>query len=242
MTVSQARIDDVSDAHNANLDRIELLQSLTPEARAAIARQCSWRHFHPHEQIVDRSSDSRNVCLIVEGRVRVVNYSLSGREITFDDIDAGGYLGELSAIDGGPRSASIVALTETQVAFMSPRLFLETATNHPGVAAKVMHRLTQIVRASTGRIMDLSTLGANNRVHAELLRLAKAGLRPDGKAEITPVPIHSDIASRVSTTRETVARVMSDLSRDNIVIRQGNSLVVPDFERLEEMVEEVRGD
>ncbi|MFY8093111.1 MAG: Crp/Fnr family transcriptional regulator [Niveispirillum sp.] len=233
---------DVSDAHSANLDRIELLQSLTPEERAAIARNCSWRHFHPQEQIVDRSSDSRDVCLIVEGRVRVVNYSLSGREITFDDIDAGGYLGELSAIDGGPRSASIVALTETLVAFMSPRLFLETATRHPGVATKVMHRLTQIVRTSTGRIMDLSTLGANNRVHAELLRLAKAGLRPDGKAEITPIPIHSDIASRVSTTRETVARVMSDLSRDNVVIRQGNSLLVPDFERLEEMVEEVRGD
>ena len=233
---------DVSDAHNANLDRIELLQGLTAEERATIARQCSWRHFHAQEQIVDRSSDSRDVCLIVEGRVRVVNYSLSGREITFDDIEAGGYLGELSAIDGGPRSASIVALTETLVAFMSPRLFLETATRNPGVAAKVMHRLTQIVRASTGRIMDLSTLGANNRVHAELLRLAKAGLRPDGKAEIIPIPIHSDIASRVSTTRETVARVMSDLSRDNIVIRQGNSLLVPDFERLEEMVEEVRGD
>lgn len=232
----------MSDAQSTNLDRIELLNCLTAEERASIARQCSWRHFHPHEQIVDRSSDSRDVCLIVEGRVRVVNYSLSGREITFDDIDAGGYLGELSAIDGGTRSASIVALSETLVAFMSPRLFLETATGNPTVAAKVMRRLTQIVRTSTGRIMDLSTLGANNRVHAELLRLAKAGLRPDGKAEITPIPIHSDIASRVSTTRETVARVMSDLSRDNIVIRQGNSLVVPDFERLEEMVEEVRGD
>ena len=232
----------MNDAQNTNLDRIELLHGLTAEARAAIARQCSWRHFHPHEQIVDRSSDSRDVCLIVEGRVRVVNYSLSGREITFDDIEAGGYLGELSAIDGGPRSASIVALTETLVAFMSPRLFLETATGHAAVAAKVMHRLAQIVRTSTGRIMDLSTLGANNRVHAELLRLAKAGLGPDGKAEISPIPIHSDIASRVSTTRETVARVMSDLSRDNIVVRQGNSLIVPDFERLEEMVEEVRGD
>lgn len=232
----------MSDAPNANLDRIELLQSLTPDERAAIARNCSWRHFHPHEQIVDRSSDSRDVCLIVEGRVRVVNYSLSGREITFDDIDTGGYLGELSAIDGGPRSASIVALTDTLVAFMSPRLFMETVTRNPAVAAMVMRRLTQIVRASTGRIMDLSTLGANNRVHAELLRMAKAGLKDDGSAEISPVPIHSDIASRVSTTRETVARVMSDLARDNIVTRQGNALVIPDFARLEEMVEDVRGD
>ncbi|WP_035705220.1 Crp/Fnr family transcriptional regulator [Niveispirillum irakense] len=232
----------MSEANPANLDRIELLQALSVEQRAAIARQCSWRHFHPHEQIVDRASDSRDVCLIVEGRVRVVNYSLSGREITFDDIESGGYLGELSAIDSGPRSASIVALTETLVAFMSPRLFLETVTTHPAIGTLVMRRLAHIVRTSTGRIMDLSTLGANNRVHAELLRLAKAGMRDDNTAEITPVPIHSDIASRVSTTRETVARVMSDLSRDNLVIRQGNSLIIQDFDRLEEMVEEVRGD
>jgi CRP-like cAMP-binding protein len=232
----------VSEAHSANLDRIDLLQSLSADERVSLARQCSWRHFHPHEQIVDRSSDSRDVCFIVEGRVQVVNYSLSGREITFDDIEAGGYLGELSAIDSGPRSASIVALTETLVAFMSPRLFLETVTSHPAVATAVMRRLAHIVRSSTSRIMDLSTLGANNRVHAELLRLAKAGLKPGNKAEITPVPIHSDIASRVSTTRETVARVMSDLGRDNIVVRQGNSLLIADFARLEEMVEEVRGD
>lgn len=233
----------MSDAQHANLDKIELLRSLTVEQRAAIARQCSWRHFHPHEQIIDRASDSRDVCLIVEGRVRVVNYSLSGREITFDDIDSGGYLGELSAIDGEPRSASIVALTETHVAFMSPRLFMETVTIHPEIATQVMRRLAHIVRSATGRIMDLSTLGANNRVHAELLRLGKAGLDADGvRAEITPVPIHSDIASRVSTTRETVARVMSDLARDNLVIRQGNSLIIQDFERLLTMVEDVRGD
>lgn len=230
------------DTHSAGLDRIDLLKSLAPEERVALSRQCSWRHFHAQEQIVDRSSESRDVCFIVEGRVRVVNFSLSGREITFDDIDAGGYLGELSAIDGEPRSASIVALTETQVAFMSPRLFLETATQHPELALLVMRRLARIVRSATGRIMDLSTLGANNRVHAELLRLAKSDLRPDNTAEITPVPIHNDIASRVSTTRETVARVFSDLTRDGIIERRGNHLVILDFRKLENMVEGVRGD
>ncbi|WP_119678284.1 Crp/Fnr family transcriptional regulator [Indioceanicola profundi] len=232
----------MSELHPASLDRIDLLQALSPAERANLARQCSWRHFHPHEQIIDRSSESRDVCLIVEGRVRVVNYSLSGREITFDDIDAGGWLGELSAIDNEPRSASIVALTETMVAFMSPRLFQETVTSHPDVAWLVMRRLARIIRQSTGRIMDLSTLGANNRVHAEILRLAKAGKRIGNTAEIVPIPIHSDIASRVSTTRETVARVFSDLARDELVERRGNALVVLDFERLEEMVEDVRGD
>ena len=60
-------------------------------------------------------------------------------------------------------------------------------------------------------------------------------------ATISPIPVHGDIASRVSTTRETVARVMNDLARQGIVERTKDSLVLPDVDRLQEMVEEVRG-
>lgn len=226
----------------ATLDGIDLLAPLSAEQRAILARQCSWRHFHPQEQIIDRGSDSRDVCFIVEGRVRVVNYSLSGREVTFDDVGAGGYLGELSAIDGAARSASIVALEDVTVAFMAPGIFTRVVTGTPEIALKVMTRLASIVRSATGRIMDLSTLGANNRVHAELLRLAKPNLRQDNTAVISPIPIHGDIASRVSTTRETVARVLGDLGRDGLVIRQENCLLIKDFSILVAMVDEVRGD
>jgi CRP/FNR family cyclic AMP-dependent transcriptional regulator len=225
----------------ASLDTVRLLASLTPTDRAAIARQCRWRRYTADEQIIDQMSDTRDVCLIVEGRVQVVLYSMSGREITFDDVEAGGHFGELAAIDGQPRSASVIALTDTLVAFMSPLLFQDIVTNHPKIALNVMQRLAAIVRSNTGRIMDLSTLGANNRVHAELLRLAKATLKADNTAEITPIPIHGDIASRVSTTRETVARVLSDLTRQGIIEKRGHSLMVLDYERLEQMVDEVRG-
>jgi CRP/FNR family transcriptional regulator, cyclic AMP receptor protein len=231
----------VPELHPSSLDRIELFRLLGAEERASLARQCSWRHYHAQEQIVDQASETRDLCLIVEGRVRVVSHSVSGREITFDDVEAGGWLGELAAIDGEPRSASLVALTETTVAFMSPRLFQETCTRHPEVGWLVMRRLTQMVRQATSRIMDLSTLAANNRVHAEVLRLAKPTLRPDNTAEISPIPIHSDIASRVSTTRETVARVLSDLTREGLLVRRGNALTITDFLQLEEMVDEVRG-
>ena len=88
----------------------------------------------------------------------------------------------------------------------------------------------------------MSTLGANNRVHAEILRLALHGSQPDGSAEIRPIPVHSDIASRVSTTRETVARVLSDLAKSGIVTRAADHLHVPKLRPLERMVEEVRGD
>jgi CRP/FNR family cyclic AMP-dependent transcriptional regulator len=232
----------VSEAQIASLDQIDLLASLTPEERASIVRQCRWRRYKEDEQIIDHLSDTRDACLVVEGRVRVVMFSMSGREISFDDVSAGGYMGELSALDGEPRSATVIALTDTLIAFVPPRLFQEIVTTHPRVALIVMQRMAAVIRNATGRIMDLSTLGANNRVHAEIVRLAKLGLRPDNTAEITPIPVHGDIASRVSTTRETVARVLSDLARNGLVERRGHTLVVKDYTRLVDMVEEVRGE
>jgi CRP-like cAMP-binding protein len=76
-----------------------------------------------------------------------------------------------------------------------------------------------------------------------VLRLARAaGEDENGRAVISPIPVHSDMASRVSTTRETVARVMSDLSRQGIVKREKSALVVQDVARLAAIVEDVRGD
>ena len=63
-------------------------------------------------------------------------------------------------------------------------------------------------------------------------------MRDDNTAMITPVPIHGDIASRVSTTRETVARVLNDLSRQGLLKRERNALAILDLEHLVEMVEQ----
>ncbi len=232
----------LSERGQRSLADVELLADLPGDELGALEQRCRWRTYRVGEQIIDRHSESRDIFFVADGRVRVVNYSLSGREVSFDDIDAGGFFGELSAIDGEPRSAAVVALTQVTLAALSPRLFADLLTTHPGVGLHVMRRLARIIRQSTSRIMDLSTLGANNRVHAELLRQARKASGDSNTAVIRPVPVHSDIASRVSTTRETVARVLGDLTRAGIVRRQGNALVIDDVDRLSEMVEEVRGE
>ncbi|MDD9876227.1 MAG: helix-turn-helix domain-containing protein, partial [Magnetovibrio sp.] len=71
---------------------------------------------------------------------------------------------------------------------------------------------------------------------------ALANMDEDNRALISPIPVHADIASRVSTTRETVARVMNDLARQGILERQKGALVVGDVDQLRDMVEEVRGE
>jgi CRP-like cAMP-binding protein len=233
----------VTEAASHSLDSIALFEPLSPSERQTLAQQCRWRRYAPQEQVFDRSDDARDVYFIVEGLVRIVDYSFSGREISFDDISAGIYFGHLAAIDNLPRSAGVIALTDSLLATMSQNLFERTVTGHPELALDIMRNMAAMVRRSTERIMDLSTLGANNRVHAEILRLARASMDDEDAptAVISPIPVHSDIASRVSTTRETVARVFGELAKSGLVQRRSQQLFVSDFERLEQLVEDVRG-
>jgi CRP-like cAMP-binding protein len=225
-------------AESHNLDAVEVLKPLTPAERRAVAQRCRWKSWGADEQIIDRDTDSNDVYFVAAGAARVVNYGISGREVSFDDVPAGGSFGELAAIDGGRRSANVVAVEPTVTAALPASAFRELLGEHPPVALACLQRLARIVRASTGRIMDLSTLGANNRIHAELLRLARASGARGNEGVLRPIPVHSDIAARVSTTRETVARVLSDLQRKRLVRREKDALVIADLARLSAMVEQ----
>lgn len=224
------------------LGNLELLSSLTATERRSVEKRCRWKRFAKDEQIIDRETDSTDIYFIAAGAVRIVNYSLAGREITFDDIEAGGYFGELAALDGAKRSASVVATKATLTASLDAAAFREVLATHPTIALALLQRLARVIRQSTGRIMDLSSLGANNRIYAELLREARVGGLDGNRAAIRPIPVHADLAGRVSTTRETVARVLNDLARKKVVQRDKGALVILDVKRLSAMVEEFRGD
>ena len=220
------------------LSVVGILAGLDQAALADVERHINRKTFSAGAQIIEPESDSSDVYLILSGKVRIVNYSLSGREITLEEIGAGGCVGHLSAIDGEPRSACVLAVTNTDVAIVSPANFEKVVKNHPSVAWNVIHELARIVRTSTRRIVDVSTLGANERVVAEILRCAQIAIAGDGSATLNPVPVHSEIAGRVSTSRETVARVMGSLARKGLVTKNDTGLYVPDVRRLEEFLSE----
>ncbi|HIJ61869.1 MAG TPA: Crp/Fnr family transcriptional regulator [Rhodospirillaceae bacterium] len=225
-----------------NFDGVALFASLSPAEREDLLRQCRIKRYPAGSHIIDNDSDSRDVYFVIRGAVRVVIYSLSGREVALDDIVAGGSFGELAALDGGPRSAFVMPhVSEAVTAAMPHETFLHLLARKPDIGLAVMKRLAGMVRQANERIMDLSILGANNRVHAELLRQAMATSQDGKTAVIHPIPVHGDIASRVSTTRETVARVLGDLARNGIVERTKDALVVHDMDQLALLVEEVRG-
>jgi CRP-like cAMP-binding protein len=222
------------------LKRVRLLEGVPAPALEKLAQQCRWRRFAAAHRVISRQAPDQDVYLIISGRVRVTSFSASGRQVTFRDIPAGDWFGDFAAIDGLSRSADVVALESSLVAAMAPAVFRDLLHNHPAVCDRMLNRLVTSVRELTERVFDLSTLGVQNRVHSEILRLARqAGVKANA-ARIDPAPRHTEIASQVSTYREQVTRELSAMAKLGLVQRSGRALVVPDIARLEKMVAEVR--
>ncbi len=222
----------MSEETGRRLDRIRLFADLDREALGALERACHWRQYTANEKILDRDNEDRDVFFVIEGSALVVNYSQTGREIALARIAAGSYFGELAAIDGRPRSAGVVVIEDCLVATMSPTTFNQLMLDHPQLAQHLLQRLARIVRACDDRIMDLSTLGAVQRVYIELLRLADRDPAGSDAWVIWPMPAQREIAGQASTTRETDTRAIRHLVADGEVARQGKSLYIRDRARL----------
>jgi len=220
---------------------VAIFESLDKNARASIARHCHTYRYPARQKIVSNRDTSDDVYFVISGRVRATIFSRSGREVAFRDLNAGEMFGDLSAIDGRPRCANVIAVEESVATTMSAPVFQGVLRDHPEVALTVLRGLTELVRHLSDRVVEFSTLGVNNRIHAELLRLAKECPGDGASVEIAHPPTHADIASRVSTRREAVTKELSRLADTGLIERRGKSLVVPDVARLERMIDEVKG-
>lgn len=221
----------------STLRDIDILASLDAETIAAIDKRVRWRWVEAGQEILGHMEPSTDVFFVIAGRVRAAAYSASGKQVSYRDIEEGDLFGEFAAIDGAPRSATVTALERSLVATMSAPTFWELVRKQPEVAAAVLKRLTRQVRVLTERVYEFSTLAVNNRIEAELLRLARDYMQGENMALVKPSPTHAEIASRVSTHREAVTRVLNELARQNIVARREGALAILDVATLAERVE-----
>jgi CRP-like cAMP-binding protein len=223
-------------AEARSLSGIAILDGLEDAARRRLEERCQWRRIPAGQTILERGSPCREVLFIAEGAVNIVNFSASGREIAYATLRAGDCFGELAAIDGQPRSATVVSAEPTLVAVLPAERFLELLKERVEVTFRVLSRLAAMVRSGDVRIMELSTLAATQRVYAEILRMAKPDPAGAGLHVIYPLPPLREVASRVSTTRETVARALSQLYPSGIIRRKGRSLYIMDRTKLEHLL------
>lgn len=228
----------------ASLKRTGLLAGLSEVELAALAPRCHWKSVTAGELIIGHLDQSRDVLFLVDGLARASVYSLAGRQVSFRDIRPGDVVGELSAIDGRARSASVESLVASTFMVMPQAVFQDVLQSHPAVLFATLRHLTTQVRALTDRVFEFSTLAVRNRVHAEIVRLAREAASDQGGADavIRPAPTHTEIASRISTHREAVTRELNRLEGLGIISREGRTLRVNNLARLEAMVEDFSPD
>jgi len=170
-----------------SLEGVAILVGLSAEARERLQKGCAWRRYRPGEPIVGYLDASNDVFFIVDGEVRVTIYSVAGRAVSFRNLGPGEVFGEYPAIDGGPRSASVEAARSSLIASLPASAFQELLQTEPKVAQALLPQLVTKIRALTTRVYEFSTLAVNNRIQAELLRLASLVPR-EGRGADRPGP------------------------------------------------------
>ncbi len=227
-------------ADRRTLDRVKLLGSLDAEIRAALVDKCTWRRYRLGERVFERGTEGHEVLFVIEGAVNIVSFSAIGSELTFATAGAGETIGEMAAIDGQPRSASVVAAEDSLLAALPSEIFTELLKRHGEVAFRLLQRLAGIVRKGDDRIVEVSSVKSTNRVYAELLRLAEPDPAAPDLWVIKPLPPLRELASKSSTTRELVASALNRLYPSGLIRRRGNNLYIINRAAVEDIVHAAR--
>lgn len=227
----------------ASLTGIEVLKGLGKEEREAIAAKCRSRRYKAGELVLAQDDSSQDVFFIISGKVRVGLIDRSGKDTLFREMSAGAMFGELSAIDGSKRSATIRAEEASWLALMSPQDFLDIATTYPNISMATLRWVTGLVRELSSRLHSFNVLPVKQRVRVEVLRMASESGVENNEARIEPPPRHADIAARVGTHREGVTRELNDLQKAGLIKRlsgnEGRALLVTDVSKLRDLLEDI---
>jgi CRP/FNR family cyclic AMP-dependent transcriptional regulator len=200
-------------------------RTLAPGAAHRHLQAATWLAGAPGTLLVDFDDISDDVFFVLAGTVRITVRTPGGRELILDDIGAGGFFGEMAAIDGAPRSAAVTALHRCRICRLPGPAFMALLAEAPELARRMMRLLAGRVRDANARLLERSALDIRHRLHAELLRLAGPAM-PDGARAISPPPVQHVLASRIGARREPVSREIARLVRAGVLQRTRGALIL----------------
>ncbi len=220
-----------------SLAGIKLLKNVDPDAVTRLEEICTWYACPKGGFIFDADDTSGNVFFIVEGSVRAADNVDSETEVAFIDRGPGDIIGEWSAIDGGPRSATIYALEDCIVAMAPKEVFLTYMRDYSDVLVRLMIHFVTTIRTLNDRVVGLSSTTVVQRVYEQLLEIAEDDPLTPNRLIIERMPKHKEIAVWAGTTPETVARAVGRLLEAQIAKRRFKTLHILDPKRLRALVE-----
>ena len=184
--------------------------SSLPEALRTLAARGVQRSYRKGTLIIEEGSHGDTLYLLLRGKVKAFSSDARGREVTYGVYSAGDYFGEMS-LDGGPRSASVIAEQACVCAVLTRQSLHEHIAAEPAFAFELIGRVIRRARLATQSARSMALLDVYGRVVQLLESLAV--VQADGSRVIAERLTHAEIAARVGCSREMVSRLMKDLER-----------------------------
>lgn len=214
----------------SKLAAVPMFSELAPDALESLAGMVKYRKHPKGTFILSHNEVGQCMYLLVSGRVKVSLASAEGRELVLSHLEAPAHFGEMSLVDGQPRSSDVIALSDVELLGIEAKDLSAAIQVQPQLALSLIGTLSRRLRTTIARLEDMAFNDATHRVMRVVLNIATAGLETRG-APIVQGMTHYDIATLAGTSRETASRVISSLAKDDIVTTKGRRIVV-DLEKL----------
>jgi len=215
------------------LKLIPLFSSLTDEELYAILG-LSFTVKYPKKKIVFiENEEGDKLYIILKGSVKVTKISESGEEIILAIMHKGDFFGDMSLLDGKPRSATVISIEDSELMLINRNNFEKVIEKHPTIAFKLLKELNSRLRNADELIGNLAFMDVTGRIAGILLQLAeKHGQKTDDGILIKSRPTHQAIANMVGASRETVTRVFKQLEDKKYIMMSGKNVTICDKENI----------
>jgi CRP/FNR family transcriptional regulator len=212
------------------LRRVPYFASLPATELSRLAGRCAVRRLGPGEALFEEGEPCRGLLIVAEGRVEIRQISLRGREQVYHTEGPGATLGEGPLFDGGGYIASAVALAPTRVLLLSRAEVLHLCQRRPVVALAMLKTLARRVRHFAGIVSDLAFRPVTERLARHLDAAVGGPVKRGTRIELTLT--QAQLAARLGTVRELVARAFAQLEESGVISRDRSRVTIRDPERL----------
>lgn len=211
----------------ATIARSPLFAALPINAIEDLASRIVVRKVAAGAAVVSQDEPGDSMFLIMGGRVKVVIFGESGREVTLSLLRPGETFGEMSVFDQGTRSAHCLAVEPTVLLVLTREDLLKHIQAHPRTGLNLLGELSRRLRRADQTIAQLALCDVNERLIHRLVGLAReeGASGPDGLL-VRRRPTQQELANMIGSCRETISRAFNQLARDGLIIARGRSLVV----------------
>jgi CRP-like cAMP-binding protein len=210
------------------LGGVSIFAEMDAGSVAALERLTEAREYSEGSVIVSQEEPGDSLFVLLRGRVKVVLYGESGREVILAVFrKVGDFFGEMSLIDDEPRSATVIAAERSRLLVLSRGEFRSHLASHPSTALRVLTELSRRLRRADEVIGSLALLDVYGRLAGKLRELAaEQGEEREDGILVRVRPTQSELAAMIGTSRETVSRALSDLARRGFLESSGKKLLL----------------